>query len=99
MEQLSSQQREQVSSLTKQLSEISGIKAVVLGGSYARGRAQSGSDIDLGILYSEETPFSIQQLRELAEAVNDTAGPVVTDFYQWGPWVNGGAWLTINGQR
>jgi hypothetical protein len=24
---------------------------------------------------------------------------MVTDFYGWGPWVNGGAWLTIGGQR
>jgi hypothetical protein len=24
---------------------------------------------------------------------------VVTDFYEWGPWVNGGAWLTICGKR
>jgi hypothetical protein len=75
------------------------MKAVVLGGSYARGRAQPGSDIDLGLLYSEADPFSIQSVRDLAEAVNDTAGHVVTDFYQWGPWVNGGAWLTIAGQR
>jgi hypothetical protein len=44
-------------------------------------------------------PFSIQSVRELAEDVNDTASPVVTDFYEWGPWVNGGAWLTIGGQR
>src|SRR4029077_20218990 len=48
---------------------------------------------------SEATPFSIQSLRELAEAVNDTPGLVVTDFYGWGPWVNGGAWLTVGGQR
>jgi hypothetical protein len=40
-----------------------------------------------------------QSVRELAEAVNDTAGPVVTDFYEWGPWINGGAWLTVGGQR
>src|SRR5205085_3213915 len=26
-------------------------------------------------------------------------GPVVTSFYEWGPWVNGGAWLTVGGQR
>jgi len=71
----------------------------VLGGSYARGRAQPGSDIDLGVFYSEAARFSIESIRELAEAVNDTAGPVVTDFYGWGPWVNGGAWLTIDGQR
>jgi predicted nucleotidyltransferase len=99
VKQLSPQQRELVSSLIERLGAISGIKAVVLGGSHARGRAQPGSDIDLGLLYSETAPFSIRSVRELAEAVNDTAGPVVTDFYGWGPWVNGGAWLTIGGQR
>jgi predicted nucleotidyltransferase len=121
VKQLSPEQRELVLSLTKRLGAIRGIKAVVLGGSHARGRAQPGSDIDLGLLYSEAAPFSIQSVRELAEEVNDTAGPsprrsgatnaagmenfghaggpVVTDFYGWGPWVNGGAWLTIGGQR
>ena len=99
MKQLSPQQNELVSSLAKRLSAISGITAVVLGGSYARGRAQPGSDIDLGIFYSEALPFSVQSVRDLAEEVNDTPGPVVTDLYGWGPWVNGGAWLTIGGQR
>jgi len=99
MKQLSPEQRELVSSLAKRLGAIRGMKAVVLAGSHARGRAQPGSDIDLGLFYSEAAPFSIQSIRELAEAVNDTAGPVVTDFYGWGPWVNGGAWLTIGGQR
>ena len=88
-----------MSSLSQRLGAIRGIEAVVLGGSHARGRAQPGSDIDLGLLYSEAAPFSIEGLRQLAEAVNDSAGPVVTDFYGWGPWVNGGAWLTIGGQR
>src|SRR5947208_14282960 len=99
MKQLSPEQRELVSSLAKRLSSIQGIKAVVLGGSHARGRAQPGSDIDLGLLYSEAAPFSIQSVRELAEDINDAAGPVVTNFYEWGPWVNGGAWLAIGGQR
>src|SRR5439155_23352743 len=99
MKQLSPEQSEIVSSLAKPLGAIPGIKAVVLGGSHARGRAQPGSDIDLGLLYSEAAPFSIQSVRELAEDVNDAAGPVVTNFYEWGPWVNGGAWLTIGGQR
>jgi predicted nucleotidyltransferase len=97
--QLSPEQRELVLSVLKRLAAICGIKTVVLGGSHARGRAQPGSDIDLGILYSEAAPFSIQSLRELAEVVNDTSGPVVSDFYEWGPWINGGAWLTIGGQR
>jgi predicted nucleotidyltransferase len=99
VKQLSPEQRQLVTSLAERLGAIPGIQAVVLGGSHARGRAQPGSDIDLGLLYSEAAPFSIQSVRELAEAVNDTAGPVVTDFYGWGPWVNGGAWLTVGGQR
>jgi predicted nucleotidyltransferase len=96
---LSPEQRQLVSSLAKRLGAIRGIRAVVLGGSHARGRAEAGSDIDLGLLYSEAAPFLIQGVRELAEVVNDTAQPVVSNFYEWGPWVNGGAWLTIRGQR
>jgi predicted nucleotidyltransferase len=99
MKQLSPEQGEMVTTLAKQLGAIRGVQAVVLGGSYARGRAHPGSDIDLGIFYSEAAPFSIQSIRELAETVNDTAGHVVAGFYEWGPWVNGGAWLTVGGQR
>jgi predicted nucleotidyltransferase len=99
VKQLSPEQRELVASLSQRLAAIRGVEAVVLGGSHARGRARPESDIDLGLFYSEAAPFSIQSVRELAEAVNDTAGPVVTDFYGWGPWVNGGAWLTVGGQR
>jgi predicted nucleotidyltransferase len=99
MKQLSPQQCELVSSLAERLGAIPGVRAVLLGGSHARGRARPESDIDLVLLYSEAAPFSIPSVRELAEAVNDTPGPVVTDFYGWGRWVNGGAWLTIGGQR
>ena len=88
MNQLSGQQTELISSLAKRLGVIGGVKAVVLGGSYARGRAEPGSDIDLGLFYSEMGPFSIQSIRELAEEINDTESPVVTDFYGWGPWVS-----------
>lgn len=97
--QLSPGQRELVASLAQRLGKIGGVRVVVLGGSHARGRAQPGSDIDLGIFYSEADPFSIQSIRALANEVNDASEPVVTDFYGWGPWINGGAWLTIGGQR
>lgn len=99
MKQLSTAQSELATSLARRLGAIHGMQAVALGGSYARGRARPKSDIDLYLYYKETAPFSMASIRELAEAVNDTPGPVVTDFYGWGPWVNGGAWLTIGGQR
>ncbi|GIK37921.1 MAG: hypothetical protein BroJett011_17540 [Chloroflexota bacterium] len=99
VQQLSPERHKLLSLLTNRLAAIPGIRAVVLGGSYARGRAQAGSDIDLGLLYSEAAPFSVQTVRDLAKEINDTAEPVVTSFYEWGPWVNGGVWLTISGQR
>jgi len=99
VKQLSPQQRQLVTSLSNRLAVIPGIRAVVLAGSHARGQAHATSDIDLGILYSDATPFFIDTVRDLAEDVNDIPGPVVTSFYEWGPWVNGGAWLTVGGQR
>src|SRR4029453_9850060 len=103
---LSTTQRELVDSLARRLAEIPGVAAVVLGGSYARGFAKPGSDIDLGLFYSEAAPFAPPPWRALAPpvrrpaaSVNDGPDPVVSDFYVWGPWVNGGAWLTIGGQR
>lgn len=99
MEQLNEEQRGLVASLAARLEALPGVKAVVLGGSYARGRAQAGSDIDLGLFYSEAAPFAIDALRALAAELNDAPDPVVSEFYGWGPWVNGGAWLTIGGQR
>lgn len=98
MKQLSQEQLELVSRLGERLGAIRGIKAVVLGGSHARGHAQPESDIDFGLFYSEANPFSIESIRQLAADVNDTSEPVVTGLYEWGPWVNGGAWLTIGGQ-
>jgi predicted nucleotidyltransferase len=96
---LSPRQHDLVSSLAARLGAVGGVEAVVLGGSHARGRARPESDIDLGLFYSEKSPFEIERVRELAGAVNDVREPVVTGFYEWGPWVNGGAWLTIDGQR
>src|SRR5262249_59952280 len=61
--------------------------------------ARVGADIDLCLSSSEAARFSLPSLRDLAESINDTSGPVVTDFHGWGPWVNGGAWLTVGGQR
>jgi predicted nucleotidyltransferase len=79
--------------LVKRLSSIPGVRAVVLGGSYARGMQRPDSDLDVGIYYSEREPFSIADIRSVAAQISTQGVPAVTDFYGWGPWVNGGAWI------
>ncbi len=92
-------QQQLVRELVADLAALPGVVAVALGGSHARGRARPDSDVDLGLLYEEAAPFSLDALRACAERWNDAPGPVVSGFYEWGPWVNGGAWLTCRGQR
>jgi len=99
LEQLTPQQHELVGTLARRLGAVPGVAAVVLGGSHARGRARPDSDIDLGVLYSERDPFRVEAIRALAEELCATSAPVVVDFHAWGPWVDGGAWLTVAGQR
>lgn len=75
------------------LAELEGMVAVALGGSYARGTQHARSDLDLGLYYSDSAPFSIGEIQRVARQCSDGTPPVVTGFYEWGPWVNGGAWI------
>lgn len=87
-------------SIADRLSEIDGVVAVVLGGSQARGTADPSSDIDLAIYYDPQNRPSLDALRSLAAELDDQhRSDAVTDFGGWGPWINGGAWLDIQGQR
>jgi hypothetical protein len=91
---LSSPQLELLKTMAFQLSEIPGIAAVVLGGSYARGTSRPDSDLDVGLYYSEKSPPEIEAIRASVVRVSvPDSTPTVTGFYQWGPWVNGGAWI------
>lgn len=97
--QLTLKQKALIDEIASRLIVIPGIAAVVLGGSYARNRARPDSDIDIGIYYQEGNRFDIVAVRELADQLNDVPNPVVSGFGDWGRWVDGGAWLTIGGQR
>ncbi len=86
-------------SLADQLVEVPGIVGVMLGGSRARGEEHPGSDVDLGLYY--RPPLDTEALRRLARSVASTRtgggqAPEVTEPGAWGPWVDGGGWLTIN---
>lgn len=82
------------------LGDVAGIVAVALGGSRARGDAQPDSDVDLGLYYAAAAALDVAALRALAIALDERhALLAVTAIGEWGPWINGGAWLTIDGQR
>ncbi|MBC9911582.1 nucleotidyltransferase domain-containing protein [Chitinophaga varians] len=74
------------------LQNVEGVAAVVLGGSYAAGMASDLSDLDIGIYYHVDKPFKIDDIKVVVEKYA-VSPATVTDFYEWGPWVNGGAWM------
>ncbi len=86
--------------IAARLAAVPGVVAVALGGSRARGTAAPDSDVDLGLYYDPATPPSRATLNALAHELDDRRpGDAVTAFGEWGPWINGGAWLTIDGTR
>jgi predicted nucleotidyltransferase len=78
--------------ITAALQQTDGVAAVVLGGSYAAGMASDQSDLDIGIYYHPEKPFKVDDIKTVVEKYA-VSPATVTDFYEWGPWVNGGAWM------
>jgi predicted nucleotidyltransferase len=82
------------------VSRIEGVRAIVLGGSRARGTADERSDIDLGIYYDGKHPFSVSALGAAAKDLDDRhSDNLVTSLGEWGPAVNGGGWLEIQGNH
>ena len=91
---LSRAQVDLLNAIALQLSKVPGVIAVVLGGSYARRTARPDSDLDIGLYYSENSPPDIEAIRRCAETISaPNSLPTVVGYYQWGPWVNGGAWI------
>lgn len=77
---------------------VPGVEAVVLGGSRARGTHRPDSDVDLGIYYASAAAFDVRALDQVAADFDDrhTTG-LVTQVGGWGPWINGGGWLIVQG--
>lgn len=80
------------------LKTVKGIEAVVLGGSRAKGNYSSKSDIDIGIYYSDGSKLDLEELNRIATELDDThRSNLITKIGEWGPWINGGGWLCIDG--
>ena len=76
---------------------VRGVESVVLGGSRAVGCAGAHSDIDIGIYYDART-FDAEELRRRAAELDDARrADAATEPGAWGPWINGGGWLTVDG--
>ncbi|MHC3461530.1 nucleotidyltransferase domain-containing protein [Streptomyces flavovirens] len=83
-----------VARMAARLTRISGVEAVVLGGSRARGSHRPDSDWDVGLYYRGAPDLAglTALAAEFHGAPVEVAGPG-----GWGPWVDGGAWLTVDG--
>ena len=76
--------------------DVSGAKAVVLGGSRARGTDHYASDVDLGIYYDSRHSLDLSELANVATKLDDEhRTELITPIGGWGPWINGGGWLRI----
>jgi hypothetical protein len=82
------------------LKQVPGIVAIVVGGSQARGTADTFSDTDLGVYYDQQSPLCVRVLDAVAAECDDRrCAGLVTAIGDWGPWINGGGWLQIGGRR
>ncbi|GAA4065858.1 nucleotidyltransferase domain-containing protein [Nonomuraea soli] len=79
---------ERISRMAGELAEVPGVVGVVLGGSRARDEHHPGSDWDLGVYYRGRLDEA---------ALERLAGAPVAGPGGWGPWVDGGAWLRVDG--
>ena len=78
-----------VDALARKLAGLPGVVAVALGGSRATGDERPGSDWDLGVYYRGSfDPGAVGALGYEG---------TVSQLGEWGPVMNGGAWLTVDG--
>jgi len=95
-----SEVKEIVERVVARAAELNGVRAIVLGGSRARGTADAKSDVDLGIYYDPDDPFSVDELGRAAQELDDRHQEnLLTPFGAWGPGVNGGGWLVVENRH
>ena len=90
--------RETALRVAGELMQVTGVQAVVLGGSHCTGTATQASDLDIGVYYAGNLDVAAM---DAALSRLDDAGRqgLLNAPGQWGKWINGGAWLTVEGQK
>lgn len=80
------------------LTTVRGVRAIVLGGSRAKGTHRPESDLDIGIYYNSDELIDTEALNRLAATFDDEGREnLITPIGEWGPWINGGGWLHMGG--
>lgn len=86
--------------LTSAFAGVPGVETVVLGGSRARGSEHAASDYDIGLYFKTAIPLDTERLLAAAKGIaDDPAATAVTPVGEWGPWIVGGAWLSVEGRK
>lgn len=88
---------ELLSRISTALYSVRGLEGIVLGGSRGRGTAGPLSDYDIGLYYRRDHPIDTVSLAKAIKPLVDDPEQSVTRIGEWGHWINGGGWLTIDG--
>ena len=84
--------------IADELAKVAGVQAVVLGGSHCTGTATETSDLDIGVYYSGK--LDVKGMDDALSRLDDKGRQGLLNAPgQWGKWINGGAWLTVNGRK
>ncbi len=86
--------------LTSAFQDVPGLAAIVLGGSRGRGSAHPSSDYDIGLYFTAAIPLDTERVLAVAKDIaDDPAATTVTPVGEWGRWIVGGAWLSVEGRK
>ena len=88
-----------IDEIVEQVRRVDGVSAIALGGSRARGTHTAKSDIDLCIYYHPDHVLDLEALERVAAEFDDRHHlGLLTPIGGWGPWINGGGWLSVHSQ-
>ncbi|MER3419131.1 MAG: DNA polymerase subunit beta [Chloroflexota bacterium] len=86
--------------IAARLGAIPGVVAVAVGDAFAHGMERPHTEIALAIYYDPATPPPVATLRAVARELDERhPEDAASEPGAWGPWLNGGARLIVDGRH